>query len=148
LQPGPAAADSMVSRQPAYCSCSSSKLRRLLGVSPPPPSLQEQCSTWSSSWPLTPVPCSPPPCTWPPSSASTAARWHPPAVALPGRPAGPGGELPGGHAGGAGGGGERQGGCGELPGTAVIREQVGVALGTRQTLCTLGTLGIRGPHLW
>ena len=35
----------MVRRQPAYCSRSSSKLRRLLGVSPPPPSTQEQCST-------------------------------------------------------------------------------------------------------
>ena len=31
----------MVRRQPAYCSRSS----RLLGVSPPPPSTQEQCST-------------------------------------------------------------------------------------------------------
>ena len=37
--------DSVVRRQPAYCSRSSSKLRRLLGVSPPPPSTQEQCST-------------------------------------------------------------------------------------------------------
>ena len=36
-----------VRRRPAYCSRSSSKLRRLLGVSQPPPSTQEQCFTLS-----------------------------------------------------------------------------------------------------
>ena len=37
--------DTVGRRQPAYCSRSFSKLGRLLEVSPPPPSTQEQCST-------------------------------------------------------------------------------------------------------
>ena len=37
--------DSVVRRQPAYCSRSSSKLRRLPGGVPASPSTQEQCST-------------------------------------------------------------------------------------------------------
>ena len=41
--------DSVVRRQPAYCSRSSSKLRRLLGGSPPLPAPRSSAPPWPSS---------------------------------------------------------------------------------------------------
>ena len=105
----------VVRRQPAYCSRSSSKLRRLLGGSPPLPAPRSSAPPWPSCWPSAPTPCSPPPA---PGHFPLPVRQPgglPPTASLPGWGAVAGGELSGGPAGAvqaAGGGGQGQGGVG------------------------------------